>query len=219
MTMFIANGAPKTGTHYLCETLSRLGMSESLSPWYYKMYSDPKREKPLHQKDEQPLRPDGWYFCHKHLPHERKREAKGLPVITIFRHPRDTLISRTRYFKERDPIAHLRGDPEGITFANQYRQWVGWITDGGASFCVLFEQFALHDHEALLNLCQYVDIEPPRDPEAFFYQVENCNTIWNPTRTGSHSRWQSHWNSQLDAAWELYGGKQLEEELGYHVTD
>jgi hypothetical protein len=227
--MYIANGFAKTGTHFLCETLTQLGLQESLSPWRYKTFLDKDDSEPLKpkwsNKIEGPLE-GNLYYNHKHLPYHMKDQMKGLPFITIFRNPRNVLVSHCRYFKSskqpqkgvniRNMLYYMNGGENKKNFVELYREYMPWFDDPDC-LCVHFE--TLLNLCSLRKICKFIDIPIPEDLTKFQTKVFEDRSVHNPTFSGEWSKWKDVWTPTLEKEWIKLGGLELEDQLYYLINN
>lgn len=131
------------------------------------------------------------------------------PMVVSFRDPRNVLISRCRW--DQRPLAsgsliNLLRDCDGEPFVTGYRRYLPWLEDERVR-CMPYE--ALTGSDAGLRLVAlYLGIPYLEDA---FVNLPGLTMTW----TGKPSVWQDHWTEQLSKEWKLYGGDDLEHELGY----
>lgn len=121
----------------------------------------------------------------------------GFRVITIFRDPRNCLVSYLRHRKREDgldvSIAEALDSYWGSPFVEVYAGFLGW-----------------RGHSVV---CRYEDLDPATCGEgAGIYQAPQKD--WN-TRTGAPSRWQDVWDEEAEAAWLAHEGPALLKAAGY----
>jgi hypothetical protein len=139
--------------------------------------------------------PDNCYIL-GHVADSHAHFLHGFRVITVFRDPRNVLMSYCRHQKRNGIDVTIRQALEDFwdfPFIEVYRSYLGWF---GKSMVVRYE--AMPD-----------------------FVVGNGNGIyqgheqdWN-TRTGSPSSWQEVWTEEDEAVWIEYGGPKLLVEAGY----
>jgi hypothetical protein len=138
--------------------------------------------------------PDNCYIL-AHVPSTYQLE--GLRVITVFRDPRNVLVSYCRYRNAENGlnvrVHQALDDFYGSPFCMVYRGYLGWR---GRSLCLRYEEIP----EQVAGQGQGIYAREPRD--------------WN-TRTGKPSRWQDWWDEEAQAAWIRTGGLSLLHEAGY----
>lgn len=118
--MIYCNGLPKTGTHLLMSHLDKMGL-ERVSDKTVKGYGSTIRNLPKGRNNG---------YAHAHV-----AAHHGLPgtVFTIFRHPRDTLISCARY-RDMPAIELLHKYYSGYPFVEIYRKFLPWMEKSDAVF-------------------------------------------------------------------------------------
>lgn len=124
--MILCNGVPKAGTHLLMSYCRALGMR--VYPETVKGYGPDVQGLPANPKAHS--------CCHGHVPARHAESLSSHRVVTIFRHPRDVLLSYCRYMHEtpREGLAHYFS---GKGFVELYWQFVPWLRLGK---CVFFER-------------------------------------------------------------------------------
>lgn len=125
--MIVCNGIPKSGTHLLVSYCEGLGMY--LYPDTVKGYGS--------EIEGLPHKPLPHSACHAHIP---AKHARRIPhrVVTIFRHPRDVLMSYCRAF-EVSALEALASYLSGRPFVELYEAFLPWRQHG---VTVYFEQLA-----------------------------------------------------------------------------
>lgn len=124
-------------------------------------------------------------------------DLTGFRILTIFRDPRNVLVSYCRHRRREDGMIY--GIPQalkdfwGCAFVEVYRSYLGWR---GRSAVLRYEDLPPHVTGDGMGIYQHHD----RD--------------WN-TRTGSPSAWGDVWDDACEHAWVAHGGPALLEETGY----
>lgn len=138
--------------------------------------------------------PDNCYIL-GHVPSRFKLER--FKVITVFRDPRNVLVSYCRHRKRTEgldvTIPQAIGDFWGAPFVDVYSSFLGWK---GRSVVVRYEDLP---SSVVGN-------------GSGIYQQHSKD--WN-TRTGSPSKWQEVWTEEDEAAWVKIKGQDLVESAGY----
>lgn len=139
------------------------------------------------------LVPDNSYIL-AHVPASFK--LFGFRVITVFRDPRNVLVSYCRHRKREDglhvTIPQALEDFWGQPFVEAYAGYLGW---NGRCVSLRYEG---------------LDPRTIGSGQGIYPQGKD----WN-TRTGSPSRWQEWWSGEAEAAWVAHGGPALLLEAGY----
>lgn len=123
-------------------------------------------------------------------------DLSGFVVATVFRDPRNVLVSYRRH-REREGVAvslcEALEDFWGAPFVPLYRDFLGWR---GRSIAFRYE-----------------DMPPEQVGDGAGIYAEH-DRDWN-TRTGSPSDWPNVWDAETDKAWVAAGGPQLLADAGY----
>jgi hypothetical protein len=139
-----------------------------------------------------------------HFPYPELPEG---PRITIFRNPRNCLVSMARF--KGLPVAtgylmRLVRAYNGGPMADELRGYLPWR---GVAHCVRYEDLVASD-ACLRGIAAYLERPYPEDA---FPNLPGLTMTW----TGSPSDWRQHWSAELQAVWEAEGMAELERELGY----
>lgn len=142
--MILANGLPKSGTHALLGLLGSFGLRRfpGIAKWRgsgdlaIRDYESPARRGEEHGRrvldistERDRARLEGYDFVHAHLD-ARYDLPKGWRIVTIFRDPRDVLLS---YARDRDvpPVYALHNFyASGRSFVERYRLYLPWLVRG-----------------------------------------------------------------------------------------
>lgn len=191
--MIVCNGIPKSGTHALMALLDTMGLRRhpgTILPGPEPYISSMPR---LSLASLQSV-PDNVYIL-AHVPASIRLE--GFKILTIFRDPRNVLLSYIAHRLRRDNLIYTFNqgltDFWGYPFIGAYRGYLGWR---GRAAVIRYEDLPEH-------------------------VVGNGSGIyrgtahdWN-TRTGKPNRWQSSWDATIEQAWAAAGGNELLAEAGY----
>lgn len=134
--MILANGCPKSGTHLLMAHLHNMGLRRHpgiVECWYDgrpTRYRDPESQT-KHLKLDYSIKSS---FVHSHV-HSGVQYNNKYQIITVFRDPRNVLISYMREYENRDPFHDFYGQK----FVSVYNGFLGWRDKGP---CVRFEDMA-----------------------------------------------------------------------------
>lgn len=139
--------------------------------------------------------PDNVYTM-AHVP--ARYELAGFRVITIFRDPRNCLVSYIRHRKREEGLdvtipEALENYWDSGPFVAVYKSYLGWR---GRSFVVRYED---------------LPADVAGDGSGIY---AGHGRDWN-TRTGVPSRWQDAWDEDAHAAWIRHGGLKLLADAGY----
>ena len=124
--------------------------------------------------------------------------------VHIIRHPKNVLISWTRYV--------YGSDEEQILIDNMFRAvrpvmaFAPWIHEEGV-LTVRFE-YLLQDPNSIEIMGRFLGLKPIKD----HHEKIHGN---GPTYTGNPCCWQDHWTPRLQQAWEDAGGPEAEQAFGY----
>jgi hypothetical protein len=128
---------------------------------------------------------------------EPGRMLNGFKVVTVYRDPRNVLVSYIRHRKRVEglnvSIAEALSNFWGTPFVGLYKGFLAWH---GRSVVVRYEDLPA-------SVVGHGD-------RIYAGHAEDFNT-----RTGCPSRWQSRWNQEAEAAWVSHGGPELLREAGY----
>lgn len=195
--MIVANGCPKSGTHALMAFLASLGLKR-ITGLLDGRHAKGLRLVPEYDTDQDPMRiwearamSDEW-FVHGHMP---AQDVTGWRVITIFRDPRNVLLSWCRHQlrvkgRETSPLEALEACQNNVPFVDYYRSFLGWR---GRCLCLRYEDF-------------------PPGPEPYGVRTPEISDSW----TGEQRvDWREEWDWDLKLAWRRAGGDLLLEEAGY----
>jgi hypothetical protein len=191
--MFVINGCPKSGTHALMALLDTMGLKRvpgTILPLDDNVY--------VYGNDylsSMQIIPDNCYIL-GHVADSHAHFLNGFRVITVFRDPRNVLVSYCRHQKRNGVDVTIRQALEDFwdfPFIEVYRSYLGWF---GKSMVVRYEDmpdFVIGNGDGI-------------------YQGHEQD--WN-TRTGSPSSWQEVWTKEDEASWIEAGGPELLVEAGY----
>jgi hypothetical protein len=188
----VVNGCPKSGTHAAMALLDRMGLKRCPGTI---LGTTPGQK--LHVAGSTlDLRaasaiPDNCYIlghvCAAH-------SLDGFPVVTVFRDPRNVLVSYCRH-RAREGVAvtipQALADFWGAPFTYVYRGFLGWF---GVSMILRYEHLP----------------EKVAGDGAGIYNGQ----AWN-TRTGAPSFWEDWWSAEAERAWVAHGGPSLLSAAGY----
>lgn len=236
--MIFCNGVPKNGTSLLLKICGFLEFTDA----QYFISSNPdgslRARRPLHKEHINPsmvfIRDNG-YFCHSHVLYEPKL-YDGHKVITIFRDPRNALVSAMRYkpapatkggehyfrgkykLSDKDRMLDLlrNGYNKFPTWAEYTRAFLPWLKHGLA---VRFE--TISTLSALQAICGYLNVDGDIDYLAD-HLIGNGKEIdgkpmyaSDSTWSGKLSDWHDYWDDEIQAAFEATGCAALLKDLGY----
>lgn len=196
--MIVANGCPKSGTHALMAFLASLGLKRFPGLLDGRMekglrlvpeYGSDGADTPLLREAREMS--DEW-FIHGHVP--AGVETRGWRFLTIFRDPRNVLLSWCRHHER------VKGEPitphealischGAVPFVDLYRSFLGWR---GRCLCLRYEDF-------------------PAGPEPYGVATPEISETW----TGTRVDWREEWDWELNKAWWQAGGNLLLAEAGY----
>lgn len=191
----MVNGVPKSGTHAFMALLDRMGLKRcpgTILPIFD--YLTVSGAAHLNMAALRAI-PDNVYIL-GHVP--TRYDLQGFRVITVFRDPRNCLVSYIRHRKREEGL-HV-SIPEALEsywdsgpFVAVYQSYLGWR---GRSLVVRYED---------------IPADVAGDGSGIYAGQARD---WN-TRTGEPSRWQDWWDAEAEAAWIAYGGLRLLVEAGY----
>lgn len=189
--MIVVNGLPKSGTHAVMSWLTQMGLKRRPGT----ILPSPDG---LHVVggDIHSIEQDGreGYFILAHVP---ARLALPGSVITVFRDPRNVLVSYCRHREREDcdrpSLVEAIGSFWNQPFVPLYDSYLGW-----------------HGRSVVLR---YEDMPSWQVGDgASLYAGQSRD--WN-TRTGSPSDWRDHWTQEAEEAWQDAGGVELLARAGY----
>lgn len=198
--MIVCNGCPKSGTHSLLSLVSLTnstrvkGLLEGREG-HGKLRIRPTSADPRTSTIEDALNLPHSYYVHAHVSAVWAPMLKKAKVITIIRHPKNTITSALRARSKplnSDSLLKAMQSYYGHPFVETYRSFLGWR---GNSVIVRFEDIPID-----------------------FASSENvyCDSIKdNSTFSGAHSDWRSWWNQSCEEVWRKFGGHKLLKEAGY----
>jgi hypothetical protein len=197
--VIVVNGMAKSGTHAVMAWLSRMGLKRCpgvIAPDDGRLKVHGSGGLSVHTLS---IVPDNT-FIQAHVP--ASWALKRFSVVTIFRDPRNVLVSyvrhRLRWSGIELTLAGALGDFWGLSFVESYQSYLGWH---GRSIVLRYEDLAA-DHVG-----EGSDIYAPDRP-AWDQWIGN-------TRTGSPSDWREHWDDEAEEAWRKAGGPELLVRAGY----
>jgi hypothetical protein len=192
----IVNGLMKSGTHAVMALLSGMGLMRV--PGTIEGCGFGLRVVGNHGVNLSAPRmiPDNVFILGHIVSHHAER-LEGFKVITVFRDPRNCLISYCRHRKRVDGLevstAEALASYWGTPFVPLYRAFLRWRS---LSVVLRYEELPA----AMIG-----------DGEAIYTAAERH---WN-TRTGSPSDWTEDWGQGDHRAWREAGGPELLHEAGY----
>lgn len=197
--MIVVNGLPKSGTHAVMAWLSRMGLKRCpgvIAPEDGRLKVHGSGGLSVHTLS---VVPDNT-FIQAHVPAELP--LKGFSVVTVFRDPRNVLVSyvrhRARWSGAEITLAEAISDFWGAPFVDVYDSYLGWH---GRCVAMKYESLA-PDHVG-----DGSEIYAPDRPQ------------WDKwignTRTGSPSDWRARWDDAAEEAWREAGGPALLARAGY----
>jgi len=241
--MIICNGLPKSGTNLLLRFCGLVGLKNngiiirkysSTMAFGISQFSSSKKKKTISL--EESLNFNDTWFCHSHMVYEDYDFIKNHTVITIFRDPRNVIISliRERFKKfglnlnqnqEKlllglqfcDTLTYLRkfnANWKG-TWVDYYRLYLPWLQ---TSNCLFFEDFLVTDNIKSLATKLSVDIDIDFVQEHLFGNgkiLPNGNEAYieRSTWTGKLSNWEDWWSEEIDILWNDIGGQELLDDI------
>lgn len=136
-------------------------------------------------------------FCHAHV-HARAQLPAGFMVVTIFRDPRNVLVSYARHQQRvhgnRISLVEALHDFLGRPFMEVYRGFLPWRR--GRSLCLRYEDFPAGF---------------AGDGAGLYRHAKRDHNTW----TGEPSNWREVWDYEIDHAWRNAGGWFLVRDAGY----
>lgn len=203
--MLLVNGCPKSGTHAVMSWLNRLGLSRHRGTVIER--GGRLTTIGLENEEGAPLSvhklsgcPDT-VFILSHVPSIYAKELGKFAVITVFRDPRNVLVSYCRYKLALNgqtlTLIQAMEDFWGQPFVEAYRSYLGWR---GKSVIMNYEN---------LPSSKVGDGSELYDGEL---------VDWN-TRTGAPSKWWEWWDDQTEEVWCEAGGQNLVDAVGYLQGD
>lgn len=188
------NGCPKSGTHAVMALFDTMGLKRfpgTILPLFDYCYVE---SMPHMSMAAMRSIPDNSYIL-AHVP--AAFQLDGFRVITVFRDPRNVLVSYCRYRKRVEgldaSIPQALADFWGQPFVEVYAGYLGWR---GKAVAIRYED---------------IPGSVAGDGSGIYQKHERD---WN-TRTGSPSRWQDIWTQEDEAAWVKHGGPELLAKAGY----
>jgi len=232
--MILCNGLPKSGTNLLLKLYGLIGLENNgviirkYSPEDNFSCSKFENEKiRISINLSEAVDFNETYFCHGHLVFDNYSFLETHKVVTIFRDPRDVIISTIRDPKQRLPknqtmdqlIEHLLINGPTPYVKNSKRNWVEyyrlylpWINKGNFIF---FDD--LKNISQIKNLLPSYNINEeivqhlfssgkmlPNGKEAY---------IERSTWSGEHSKWKDYWSKEIDLVWNNIGGQELLDDI------
>ena len=192
--MIVVNGCPKSGCHAVMALLDTVGLKRC--PGTIIPMGDGVYVEGLPVMSTVGLRtlPDNVYVL-AHVP--AQYSLGGFRVITVFRDPRNVLVSYCRHRKRDDALDV--GVPQalenfwGQSFVELYAGFLGWR---GRSVVMRYED---------------MPAEVIGDGAGIY---ANHDQDWN-TRTDAPSDWRDVWSDVAEEAWIAHGGPALLAQAGY----
>lgn len=203
--MIIANGLPKSGTHALMAWLDSMGLKRHPGVLQVRDVKDGYGYGITYNGDRSVdllLDVPHNVYMHGHIPFSEAAvdSLDGAMVITMFRDPRNVLVSYARYRSTEGPrnwtVKNAVQDFWGEPFVPRYRSYLGWRGNG---LCIRFEDTTGVGDGAGI----YAGRRPAWDK------------VSHNTRTGAPSDWSEWWTPETQEVWERAGGPGLLEEAGY----
>jgi hypothetical protein len=155
-------------------------------------------------------------------------------VLFVYRNLRDALVSHMRYVSHPKwgtdayaPLKLLDDSPEktlqylnrggAAFFDERCRPVADWIREPRAlavSFEAIYgDRGQEAQAETIESVCQHCGIDSSAlDPQSIMSEVIGSST---PTWSGARTRWNSCWNSEVEARFVALGGRALNQQLGY----
>ena len=183
----IANAVPKSGTHALLKAIELLGVPQAKETFG-----------------------EGVMLTHLEATETIPDEVK---VVTVFRNPRNCLVSMCRF--QGRPIA--AGFLIGIIRAYMVRDksmrayfeaFLPWMEQ---SHCIRYESLCDSD-ETLRGVAAFLGVPYLDDA---FPNLLGGTMSW----TGKPSDWRAHWNDSIQRVWEEEGMDEIEKVLGYGTVN
>lgn len=133
---------------------------------------------------------------------------EGGKVVTIFRHPKNCLVSMCRWRSKplcTGSLIQLINDYDGAgLMVKALGEYEHWQQDG---YWVRYEDLVTSD-AALRGVAEHLGIP---FLENAWPNLPGLTLTW----TGKPSDWREHWNEHLDNLWRSEGLHDLQERLGY----
>lgn len=225
--MIFCNGMPKNGTNLLLKICGFLGFKDSEIFIFSDNRGKTKARKPERDSGakerihiDAAFEKDNAYFCHAHLFPWNFTNHK---VITIFRDPRNAIVSAMRYQKkhgmtERETIIKFirygyRQFPTWVDYNNKFLPWLH------LGLPVRFEKIS--EVDTLEEICNYLGVEA--DCKLLSENLLGGGKVINgkpmyssfSTWSGKNSDWKEYWDEKIDKLFMETGGGELLEALGY----
>jgi hypothetical protein len=181
----LVNGFPKSGTHALVKGCQLLGLLPANDQF------------------------EAGRVMLGHFPHPGPF-PRGTQHLHIIRHPRNCLISMCRF--KGMPVTtgfllgHLQRYGEHGPMAALARGFLPWLSVPTVH-TLRYEDLMASD-AALRGVAAFLDLPYLEDA---FANLPGLTMTW----TGSPSRWEDHWNADLDRAWVDSGMADVQARLGY----
>jgi hypothetical protein len=225
--VIIVNGVPKSGTTMIVSYLTSCGLA--LEPGG--LVADPGEPLTMTKSGPWPkVRSRGAVL--KHRANDRVIGAHvhaGIdlwshPVVFVFRHPRNVLISWARWVAvgldwtnaaepaPGDVLVQIDAAAIDRTL-DRMRAFVGWRDR--AVFSIRFVDYVENPKAVSADLCAALGIAPVDPMKAFGDRAPWVTQGYRGTWSGRHSDWRALWTEELDKAWSTAGGPDVERLYGY----
>lgn len=215
------NGNPKSGTHAVLQIVEALGCDQTLFARALdreEAYTRPsfdkggesvllsEEAKAAWDKEQREFRiersnrdtrktlaefPRTGEAGHCHISWRRRNLLGDLPVVTIFRNPRDNFLSWQRWW--------VNGEP--LSFFDSYRSFLGWTRLPHVTYDTLFQPASV----LLVARAMGCDVTEARAEEIIGASYGR-STTWS----GKVSNHQKSWTPELDSLWKASGGEELD---------
>lgn len=189
--MVIVNGMPKSGTHAVMAWLADMGLKRRpgtiLPAPMFKVRAVGVELEAIKRDFREGM------FVLAHVPASRSLWA---PTITVFRDPRNMLVSYCRH--------RMREDNIGISIPEAIRDY--W----GQPFVPTYISYL--PWRGLCTTLRYEDLRPSNGARIY----EDHPRDWN-TYTGCSSNWRDVWDGEAEDAWQEAGGPELLNRAGYGI--
>ncbi len=232
MTIF-ANGPPKAGTHALMKCLGLLGLEREPGMVQCYVKTNKLRLKGTRADPETRLLRevlddiDSRAFIHSHV-HDGILLGDN-PVITVFRDPRNMVISAARFRVAEGKITKVTDaqiiDVIEYEFYRKHaveliRGFLGWRECEG-TLCIKFEDLIGDQGETTKAIAEYLGVAwRARAYDDLIglaggYQLYATARRDHNTWSGALSKWQEWWSPGIEEAWVKAEGPELVKDMGY----
>jgi hypothetical protein len=146
---------------------------------------------------------------HGHVPYPHDFPP-GTQHLCIFRHPRNCLISMCRFKRMPLTTGYLIGyvrkyDDSNRPMATVAREFTPWLTRN--SLAIRYENLTASD-ATLRAIATYLNVPYLEDA---FPHLPGLTRTWS----GNPSRWEDHWNAELDRVWHDSGMQEVQSAWNY----